>query len=884
MKNARIDTPLGHDFILASLSSQRALTLAEASRALAEAGLDVERVLETLARRMGETLDCGAVVVLVDESEHLRLSTVFHRDPSLVEGIETSLREHPFDKDQGITGHMFSQGRTLFFPDPKPGEIETHLHPLLRPWLREHPVSSLIVTPMQAGDRVLGGVSLFRLAGERPFVREDRAFTEELSIRAAWAIEHAGALDAAQRQTRRLEGVIESMVSGVIVTDAAGNVAMANGPAAELLRVGPQGGLSGPLLALLPSQPAGERATLWQQALSGETVRGAEEIWNALPNANLSSLSEVPTSLPSSSLVSPQIVRWGAAPLMDARGDVDGAVIVLEDVTHTKVLERALARRAEDLTFLSRGSAILSESLDVETIRRTVAGSALPRLGDGALIDVSEEFVGLTPPALTWPEGLVPPRGLDAPMNEALTKGHSVKASLSASAPAASSGPASGKNETCAAALAVPIRARGRTLGVLALWRDITRPYDEEDVALAEEWGRRAALALENAGFFREAEAARRELESADRSKNEFVAKVSHELRTPLAAILMWAHVLRHGRPDDAEMAVEAIETSARAQSKIIGDLLDVLRGTSGKLRLEMAACDLSAIVQSAVDAHRAEATERGQAFSCEIAESPMPVMGDRLRLQQVVSNLLSNALKFTPSRGRIDIKLERRGLEAMLIVSDNGRGIEPERLADIFTPFRQEEDAMRSGAGLGLGLAIVRQLVDLHGGSVWAESEGPTQGSRFCVLIPLSESTPLVVPDEPLPVPRLDGIAIVLLEDDLATRHGLARVLARAGAEVREAGTLAEARQAVTARPPHVLVSDLALPDGSGFELITGLRRSADPNVAQVPAVAVTAMATDADRERALSAGFDAHLSKPADVGELIRLASHLAMGRPKT
>lgn len=855
MKNARINTPLGHDLILASLSSQRALTLADASRALAEAGLDAERVLHTLAQRMGETLDCGVVVVLMDEAEHLRLNIAFHRDPALVAGIEAAMREQPFDKNQGITGHTVSSGRTLYLPDPKPGELENMVFPLLRPWLKEHPVSSLIVTPMKAGDRILGGVALFRFVGERPFVREDRAFTEELSIRAAWAVEHARALGSAQREKIRLEGVIESMVSGVAVTDPNGQVALANRRAAELLRV-EKPELKGPLLALLPSTPSGGRARLWQQALAGETVRGAEELWTT-PGSSKS-----------------QIVRWGAAPLVDAKGAVDGVVWVLEDVTHTKVLERALARRADDLTFLSRGSVVLSESLDVETIRHATAACAVPRLGDGALIDVSEEFVGLVPAAVAVPADREQPPGLPALMNEALASGHALKRTLSAHEGM--------PNAVSWAALVVPIRARGRTLGVLALWRSFARPYDDEDVALAEEWGRRAAMALENAGFFREAEAARRELEQADRSRNEFVAKVSHELRTPLAAILMWAHVLRHGRPDDAEMAVEAIEASARAQSKIIGDLLDVLRGTSGKLRLDMAPCDLAAIVRNAVDAHRAEATERGQAFGFAVVEEPLPVLGDRLRLEQVVANLLSNALKFTPSRGRIDVTLEKRGLEAVLVVADNGRGIESDRLADIFTPFRQGEDAMRAGAGLGLGLAIVRQLVDLHGGSVWAESEGPGKGSQFFVSLPVSVSQEVAPPPEtPSPVPRLDGVAIVLLEDDLATRHGLARVLSRAGAEVREAGTIAEARQAVLTRPPDVLVSDLALPDGTGFELISGLRIHREPRVAQVPAVAVTAMATDADRAHALEAGFDAHLAKPADVGELIRLAANLASGR---
>jgi len=500
------------------------------------------------------------------------------------------------------------------------------------------------------------------------------------------------------------------------------------------------------------------------------------------------------------------------------------------------------------------------------------AACAVPRLGDGALIDVSEEFVGLSPAALCVPSESEQPPGLSAIMNQALRAGESVRTTLSPEG--------ADHGDRAYATLVVPIRARGRTLGVLALWRNASRLHEDDDVTLAEEWGRRAALALENAGFFREAEAARRELEQADRSRNEFVAKVSHELRTPLAAILMWAHVLRHGRPDDAEMAVEAIETSARAQSKIIGDLLDVLRGTSGKLRLEMAPCDLGAIVRNAVEAHRAEATERGQAFALDVTSETLPVLGDRLRLEQVVSNLLSNALKFTASRGRIDVKLEQRGPEALLVVADNGRGIEHDRLADIFTPFRQGDDAMRAGAGLGLGLAIVRQLVELHGGSVWAESEGPGKGSQFFVSLPVSASQPVAPPETPSPVPRLDGIAIVLLEDDLATRHGLARVLSRAGAEVREAGTVAEARQAVLARVPHVLVSDLALPDGTGFELIAGLRAHDEPGVARVPAVAVTAMATDADRERALSAGFDAHLAKPADVGELIRLAAHLASG----
>jgi signal transduction histidine kinase len=384
-------------------------------------------------------------------------------------------------------------------------------------------------------------------------------------------------------------------------------------------------------------------------------------------------------------------------------------------------------------------------------------------------------------------------------------------------------------------------------------------------------------------------EQARAEAEEANRMKDQFLATLSHELRTPLNAILGWAQILRAGRLDPKAMArgLEAIERSSRAQAQLIGDLLDISRITSGKLRLEMQLIDLAEVIEAALATVEPAAEVRGIAIECSLDPRAKLVTGDPVRLQQVVWNLLSNAVKFTPRGGRMEVRLvpaATRGY-AEIRVRDTGQGIAPELLPHIFDLFRQDDgSSTRLQGGLGLGLAIVHELVELQGGTVQAESPGSGQGATFTVVLPLAAARPVgETPPEPFaPVreedsrPPLAGLRLLAVDDEPDTLEVLAELLSMRGAEVATASSADQALEVLQQFEPDVLVSDISMPGRDGYDLIREVRTDHDPK--DLPAVAVTAFAGPEDRKRALSAGFQVHMAKPVDPGELVSVIARLA------
>ncbi len=401
----------------------------------------------------------------------------------------------------------------------------------------------------------------------------------------------------------------------------------------------------------------------------------------------------------------------------------------------------------------------------------------------------------------------------------------------------------------------------------------------------------------------REAEAAARhaqeEAEEANQLKDEFLATLSHELRTPLNAILGWAQMMRVDPEDVAtrHTAVEIIERNTRAQVQLIEDLLDVSRITSGKLRLDVGAVDLEAVVRAALEATRPAAAGRGVRVDAVLDPHAGPVSGDPDRLQQVVWNLLSNAVKFTTKGGRVQVRLVRRASEALITVSDTGQGIEPEFLPHVFERFRQaDSSSRRSHAGLGLGLALARHLVELHGGRIEAASEGPGRGATFTVTLPraiMHGSARAEVlaadpdPDRPAPPtarPRdLEGLRVVAVDDDADARALLRAALGRAGALVTVAPDAARGLAAVQRGRPDVLISDIEMPGEDGYELMAKVRALAADEGGATPAVAVTAYVRAEDRRRALAAGFQRHLGKPVEPEELILVVASLVGRRPR-
>jgi signal transduction histidine kinase/CheY-like chemotaxis protein len=384
---------------------------------------------------------------------------------------------------------------------------------------------------------------------------------------------------------------------------------------------------------------------------------------------------------------------------------------------------------------------------------------------------------------------------------------------------------------------------------------------------------------------------ARDEAEAANRMKDEFLATLSHELRTPLNAVFGWARMLRRGdaRQDTLRHGLEVIERNAVAQAKLIEDLLDVSRITTGKMRLQVRAVDMPAVVEAAIDSMRQAAAAREIRVQPLLDPAAGPVIGDPDRLQQVAWNLLSNAIKFTPKGGRVQVSLRRIDSHVELAVSDTGQGIAPELLPHIFERFRQgDSSSTRQHGGLGIGLALVRHLVELHGGTVSVRSAGVDAGTTFVVRLPISLAVeppaarrghPTVSDlDAPMVTTSLKGLRLLLVDDERDTLDLFAQVLGSAGAQIETATSTEEAQACFARRPPDVLVADVEMPGADGYALIERVRALAPSRGGDVPAVAVTAYGRVEDRVRLLAAGFNMHVPKPVEPAELITVVATLA------
>ncbi len=377
-------------------------------------------------------------------------------------------------------------------------------------------------------------------------------------------------------------------------------------------------------------------------------------------------------------------------------------------------------------------------------------------------------------------------------------------------------------------------------------------------------------------------QAAREAAEAANRIKDEFLAVLSHELRTPLNPILGWTQLLRAGKLDEAKKAIalETIERNAKLQTQLIGDLLDISRILQGKLTLNICPVDLAATIEAAKETVRLAAEAKSIQMHTEIVSSVKPFMGDASRLQQVVWNLLSNAVKFTPIGGQVNIKLESIGTNAQIQVSDSGKGISPEFLPYVFETFRQADSATtRQFGGLGLGLAIVRHIVEMHGGRVYADSQGEEEGATFTVKLPLMVAATEAQPREPQRENTLDlsGVRILVVDDEVDTRDLLMFIIKQHGAEVTAASSAREALEELKQLQPNVLVCDIAMPEIDGYTLIRQVRACPAEQSKKIPAIALTAFAGEFNQQQALAAGFQKHLAKPVEADELVQAIASL-------
>jgi PAS domain S-box-containing protein len=444
--------------------------------------------------------------------------------------------------------------------------------------------------------------------------------------------------------------------------------------------------------------------------------------------------------------------------------------------------------------------------------------------------------------------------------------------------------------------LGATLRAHGRWRGRSAVampdgravrlaWNIVAHAAPDAYLAIVDDVTELVRLEEERAELLASERAARGEAERANRQKDDFLATVSHDLRTPLAAIVNWAQVLQRSEPlANAHVdALQAIERNAAVAVQLIADLLDVSRITSGKLHLDLQVIEAHTLLRAAVEASRSAATRKGVALR-QIGEAAARwVVGDPARLQQVVWNLVSNAIKFTPRGGHVDVELRDDPGGVAILVRDDGTGIPPELLPHVFDRFRQGAASLTPHHdGLGLGLSIVRHLVEVHGGTVSAASDGNGRGSTFIVTLPATTAPPgrdahgtPVAPSAPRRV-RLDGLKVLVVDDDPEASALLERILREHGAEARTAGGTNEALSLLPAFAPSVLVSDIGMPGRDGYDLLRTVRHAGQP-WSTVPAIAVTAYSGDEERRRALGVGFHVHLTKPVTAALLLASVARL-------
>jgi signal transduction histidine kinase len=545
--------------------------------------------------------------------------------------------------------------------------------------------------------------------------------------------------------------------------------------------------------------------------------------------------------------------------------------------------EVKLEREHERLSFLARASEVLSASLDYQTTLEHVAELMVRELADWCVIDVREDDGEIRRVAITHRDpsrtaALAHMRAFGVQQQRTDSIRQVVEAGTSTFVRSvdwekvqAMYGDQPDTIQTlrtlgATSYMSVPLIAAGRSFGAITIVSaDPLRLFDEGDLALANELGRRAGYAVDNARLFREAQ-------TANRAKDEFLITLSHELRTPMTATLGWTAMLRgHDlSPENYRLAIETIDRSTRAQAKLVDDILDVSRIVSGKLELTVVPLNVRDVVDAAVAAIRPSVTAKNLQLVLTLSDVPTIAVADASRLQQVLWNLLSNAVKFTPSGGTIGVTLHPPEREVVHIeVMDTGNGIPRRFLPHVFERFRQAESgASRSHGGLGLGLAIVKSIVEMHGGTVTVASEGEHLGSTFTVTLPLAapsrtESPALVQATSPL---ALSGVSVLIVEDEDDTRFMLSAALQGFGARVTAVRSVAAAVESLETVAPNVVISDIAMPEIDGYGLMMQIRANPKEDLRTLPAIALTAHVAPEDRARALASGFNYHLGKPVD------------------
>jgi PAS domain S-box-containing protein len=574
----------------------------------------------------------------------------------------------------------------------------------------------------------------------------------------------------------------------------------------------------------------------------------------------------------------------------DAKGVPKYALGIIEDISERKQFETTQ-------NFLVEVSTLLAASLDYEIALENVANLAVPALADWCIVDVfqpdwSSKQIAI---AIADPKKvniLDEIRRRYRPKTRAKQLLQQLQLGISVFYPELSDSHLAQMAEDdehlqllqslgIRSLMVIPVRSRGQLFGAISFFTaESGRYYQQIDLALAEDIARRAATAIDNARLYQETQQARAQAETANRIKDEFLAVLSHELRTPLNPILGWAKLLRTRKFDEATkiQALETIERNAKLQTQLIGDLLDVSRILQGKVRLNLYAVDLKVAIAAALETVRLAAEAKSIQIHTVLSNDIGKVLGDSDRLQQVMWNLLSNAVKFTPTEGLVEVRLQQVGLDAQIQVIDTGKGINPEFLPYVFDYFRQADaKTTRVFGGLGLGLAIVRHLVELHGGTVQAESLGEGQGATFTVSLPLLKNSELRISSGEASQSEISnddtllvGVKILLVDDQADVREFFSFALEQYGATVTAVESADEVLKILVQSKPDILLSDIGMPLMDGYMLLREIRKLPKEQGGQIPAIALTAYAGEINYNQAMAAGFQKHLPKPVDPVDL--------------
>ncbi|HET7542281.1 MAG TPA: ATP-binding protein [Polyangiaceae bacterium] len=731
---------------------------------------------------------------------------------------------------------------------------------------------------------------------EQRFSPADRRFAETFAKLCGQALLRAVRRDRELVARRWLSTTLQSIGDAVIATDNAGLVTFMNGVAERLT-------------GWTDGEARGRPLPEVFQIFSEKTREPVESpVTKVLREGTVVGLANHTLLRTKQGAEIP--IDDSGAPIRDESGVIYGVVLVFRDVTLEK---RAEKRRA----FLARAMETLASSLDYHITLTRVAELAVPELADWCTVDILQPgarasqqlavaHVDPKKVAFAREVGQRYPSDRDAPTGapQVIRSGKSelypeIPVELLESAARDAEHLRILRELKLESAMIVALRSEaGQTLGALTfIYADSGRRYGEDDLSFAEDFAHRAALAIENARAASEVEAARareqamrERAEQASMTKDHFLATVSHELRTPLNVILGWAVVLRERELEpELQRALSVIERNARTQARLIEDVLDLSRISSGKLSLTLTAVNVGEAARAAALALRPAAEAKGIVLT--VAHPPddalLTISADADRLQQILWNLLTNALKFTPKAGSVSMAVSREGSEVQVRVSDSGEGIAEAVLPFVFEPFRQADSSTtRLHGGLGLGLSLVRQIAVAHGGTVEATSAGPGLGATFLLRLPARAATDAVKPARSgrkvaslgsSALGLLSGVSVLVVDDELDARELVAEAFKSVGAVVYPAASAQDALSVLTSARPDVLVSDIGMPHEDGYALMRRVRSLPADQGGEIPALALTAYARTADAERAFEAGYQRHVAKPVDPLLLVELVAGL-------